>query len=558
MKKSIIISIHLLLFIFGNYNNGFSQFITNPILSGFYPDPSICKVGGDYYVVNSSFSYYPGIPIFHSKDLVNWKQIGHVMDRPEQIDLDSLGVSRGIFAPTIRYHKGIFYLVCTLIDKKNNFIVTATNPKGPWSNPVWLPEIDGIDPSIYFEEDDRAYITYNSIPPNNISVHDGHRTIRMNEFDIKTLKVISDNKIIVNGGTDMAKKPVWIEGPHLFKKDGWYYLMCAEGGTDYDHSEVIFRSKTIDGPFVSYEKNPILTQRTLDKNRKNPVTNTGHADLIVAPDGKWWAVFLGCRPYEENYFNTGRETFMVPVEWKDGWPIFNPNFEAVQYKYPIAAKINSASEKFSGNYLFKDEFNNATLNYRYSLLRTPREKWYAINKGAIEMQLRPQTCSGLGNPSFVGFRQPHTRGYASTAVNFAAKTSNEKAGLLVFQNDEHYYFICQSVENGKPVVQLYKSTVKKDRGLELIISTEIKNTNEVFFKIEAKGNKYSFFYAMQKNNWQLLKDNVDAKFLSTTVAGGFVGSYYAMYATSNGEASISKVLFNWFECKSDDAVHKMK
>jgi xylan 1,4-beta-xylosidase len=556
MKKSVLISINILLLIFGNCINGFSQFITNPILSGFYPDPSICKVGADYYLVNSTFAYYPGIPIFHSKDLVNWKQIGHVMDRPEQIDLDSLGVSRGIFAPTIRYHKGIFYVVCTLIDKKNNFIVTATNPKGPWSNPVWLPEIQGIDPSIYFEDDDRAYITYNSIPPNNITVHGGHRTIRMNEFDIKTLKVISENKIIVNGGTDMAKKPVWIEGPHLFKKDGWYYLMCAEGGTDYDHSEVIFRSKTIDGPFISYEKNPILTQRLLDKNRKNPVTNTGHADLIIAPDGKWWAVFLGCRPYGDNDFNTGRETFMAPVEWKDGWPIINPNFDAVQYKYPIAGKINATAEKFSGNYLFKDEFNNATLHYRYSLLRTPREKWYAINKGALEMQLRPQTCSGFGNPSFVGFRQPHTRGYASTAINFTAKGSNEKAGLLVFQNDEHYYFICQSTENGKAIVQLYKSTVKKDRGRELITSTEIKNASEVFFKIEAKGNTYSFYFATQKSNWQLLKDNVDAKFLSTTVAGGFVGSYYAMYATSNGEASTNKARFDWFECKSDDAVHK--
>jgi xylan 1,4-beta-xylosidase len=555
MKKSIIIFINILLFIFGNSINGFSQFITNPILSGFYPDPSICKVGTDYYLVNSSFAYYPGIPIFHSKDLVNWKQIGYVMDRPEQIDLDSLGVSRGIFAPTIRYYKGIFYVVCTLIDNKNNFIVTAINPKGPWSNPVWLPEIEGIDPSIYFEND-KAYIMYNSIPPNNISMHDGHRTIRMNEFDIKTLKVISDNKIIVNGGTDMAKKPVWVEGPHLFKKDGWYYLLCAEGGTDYDHSEVVFRSKTLEGQFVSYENNPILTQRTLDKNRKSPITNTGHADLVEVADGKWWAVFLGCRPYEENYFNTGRETFMTPVEWKNGWPIINPNFEVVQYKYPIAAKINSSAEKFSGNYLFKDDFSNTTLNFRYSLLRTPREKWYAINKGALAMQLRPQTCCGFGNPSFVGFRQPHTSGYASTVVNFAARAPNEKAGLLVFQNDEHYYFICQSLENGKAVVQLYKSVVKKDSGEELIIYKEIKDASEVFFKIEAKGNTYSFYYATQKNNWQLLKDNVDGKFLSTTAAGGFVGSYYALYATSNGEASTNKVLFNWFECKSDDVVYK--
>jgi xylan 1,4-beta-xylosidase len=337
MKRNIIVCICLFL---SFICNSFSQSFTNPILAGFYPDPSICRAGNDYYIVNSSFAYYPGLPIFHSTDLVNWQQIGAALNRPEQLNLDSAGVSRGLFAPAITYHKGTFYIVCTLVDKGGNFVITSTNPKGPWSNLVWLPEVDGIDPSIFFDEDDKAYIVYNSIPPDNISLHGGHRTIRMNTFDAKKLKVTSDNKIIINGGTDMSKKPVWIEGPHLFKKDGWYYLMCAEGGTDYEHSEVVFKSKTIDGPFIPYDKNPILTQRHLDKNRKNPVTNTGHADLVETPGGKWWAVFLGCRPYENNTFNTGRETFMAPVEWKEGWPIINPNFAEVQYTYAIAAKIN--------------------------------------------------------------------------------------------------------------------------------------------------------------------------------------------------------------------------
>jgi alpha-N-arabinofuranosidase len=353
----------------------------------------------------------------------------------------------------------------------------------------------------------------------------------------------------------MVKKPVWIEAPHLFKKDGWYYLICAEGGTSDQHSEVVFRSKTLDSPFVSYEKNPILTQRQLDKNRKNPVTNTGHADFVETADGKWWAVFLGCRPYLDNTFNTGRETFMAPVEWKDGWPIINSDFEEVQYRYPINAALNLSAEKFSGNYFFKDEFNKPVLNNRYSFLRTVREKWYALSNGKLSLQLRTQTCSGAENPSFIGFRQPHLKGYGATAVSFLPKSSNEKAGLLVFQNEQHYYFLCKSVEKGKPVVQLYKSSGDNQA---LIASALLKTNGEIFFKAEANENTYAFYYAVQKSKWHLLKDNVDGTFLSTAVAGGFVGSMYAMYATSNGRMSANKALYNWFECKSDDDVYKKR
>lgn len=158
MKKSLT-----LIILISTFAAKAQQQYNNPILAGFYPDPSICKVGSDYYLVNSSFAYYPGLPIFHSKDLVSWKQIGYAMDRPEQLNLIGAGVSRGLFAPTIRFYKGLYYIVCTLIDKGGNYIITAKNPAGPWSNPYWLKELDGIDPSIFFDEDDKAYIVYNSV-----------------------------------------------------------------------------------------------------------------------------------------------------------------------------------------------------------------------------------------------------------------------------------------------------------------------------------------------------------------------------------------------------------
>lgn len=529
-----------------------SQHFTNPILAGYYPDPSICRAGDDYYIINSSFAYYPGLPIFHSKDLLNWKQIGYAMDRPEQLDLDGHGVSRGLFAPSITYNNGTFYIVCTKVDRVGNFVITAKDPKGPWSNPVSLPQVNGIDPSLFFDEDGKSFIVFNSIPPDNKPMHDGHRTIRMFEFDAKNLKVVGEEKLIVNGGTDMAKKPVWIEGPHIIKKDGWYYLICAEGGTGYNHSEVVFRSKSVDGPYISYEKNPILTQRHLDPNRMNPVTTTGHADFVEDKNGKWWAVFLGCRPYEGDYYNTGRETFMAPVEWKDGWPHFNLGGDEVKYSYPINATIDKSSEKFNGNYHFRDEFTNPILNVRYNFLRTLRENWYSISNGALTIKLRPETCSGKSNPSFIGFHQPHLKGYAAVSMRFSAENENEKAGLLAFQNEKNHYFLCQSVKDGKQEIQLYK-------GEELITSKQIsKPDNGIKLKIEAKNDKYAFWYAVKKNKWILLMDNMDGKYLSTKGAGGFVGCMYSMYATSNGKPSENKATYDWLECVNDDDVYKVK
>ncbi|MEJ2542715.1 MAG: glycoside hydrolase family 43 protein [Calditrichaceae bacterium] len=540
---------------------------TNPILSGFYPDPSICKVDNDFYLINSTFSYFHGIPIFHSKDLVSWKLIGHVMSRPEQMNLDGLRLSRGIFAPAISYNEGTFYVVCTLVDAGGNFVVTSKKPEGPWSNPVFIPQIDGIDPSLFFDNDGKAYIVYNSVPPNNKSLYGGHRTIRLYEFDKNKLKVVGEEKILVNGGTDISKKPIWIEGPHVYKVNDLYYLMCAEGGTAEEHSEVIFRSEKIDGPYVSYENNPILTQRHLDPMRKNAITSTGHADMVQLDSGDWWAVFLGCRPYapyEANYYNTGRETFMAPVKWIDGWPVINPDHDLVQYKYdypiPSEDKINQAP--YGGNFRVKDDFDSSKLGLDYLFLRTPHEKWYDLEKkkGSLTIQLRPETCSGKMNPSFIGRRQQHLKCSATVSMDFAAKTENEKAGLVIFQGENNYYFLSKSISNGKPVVQLYQS-VENDtaqKQLKVIAEHNLENVTDsdpIYVKIEANGGLYNFYYSLNNTDWTLLKDNVDGTFLSTKKAGGFVGSFFAMYATSQGVKSENIAQFDWLEYAGNDDIH---
>lgn len=358
---------------------------TNPIIAGFYPDPSICRVGKNYYLVNSTFSYFPGITVFHSRDLVYWKLIGYVLSRPEQFNLNGQGVSRGLFAPAIRYHNGLFYVTCTLVDIGGNFVATAKDPAGPWSKPTWLPQINGIDPSLFFDDDGKAYLVYNSIPPEDKPLYSGHRTIRIHEFDSESLKVKGDERILINGGTDIDKKPAWIEGPHILKKDSVYYLIAAEGGTADRHSEVVFKSANVDGPYVSYEKNPILTQRNLDPKRTFAVTSTGHADFVQTESGDWWAVFLGCRPYrpyEEEYYNTGRETFLAPVRWNDGWPTINPGYEEIQYRYPspILPPADSTDIPTSGNFRTRDEFDAQELNLNWVFLRTPHEKWYDMTR----------------------------------------------------------------------------------------------------------------------------------------------------------------------------------
>ncbi len=500
----------------------------NPILAGFYPDPSMVAVNDDFYLVNSTFSYFPGIPVFHSKDLIHWNQLGHVLDRPSQMNLDSLGISRGVFAPAISYNKGVFYVVNTLVDAGGNFVVTATNPAGPWSDPVWLPEIDGIDPSLFFDDDGKAYMINNG-PPAREPLYNGHRAIWIQEFDAAVLKLVGPRKVIVDGGVDISKKPIWVEGPHIFKKDGWYYLIAAEGGTAEGHSEVVFRSRNVFGPYLPGKNNPILTQRHLDPNRKYPVTCTGHADFVQTPAGEWWAVFLGCTPYKEDYYNTGRQTFLMPVKWIDEWPVITAGNETVPYinSRPTVDASDSAAIPLNGNFTLRDEFTDSTLALYWNFIRTPREKWYELVDGNLLVKARNASINELGQPSFIGRRQQHAFCTASVSMFYKPTIENDKAGMVAFQNEEHYYFLGVSMHEGKRIILLEKGS---DQGPVTIKQIPVNNTDHIFLKIDARGEFYDFYYATQPDTWILVEKDVDGTLLSTKTAGGFVGTYFGMYA----------------------------
>ena len=530
----------------------------NPILAGFYPDPSLCRVGDDYYLVTSTFSYYPGVPIFHSRDLLHWQQIGYVLDRPEQLDLDGLGVSRGIFAPAIRHHGGVFYLTTTLVDGGGNFVVTAANPAGPWSNPSWLPDVVGIDPSLFFDEGGKAYIIFNGEPPEGRSLYDGHRALWLYGFDTASLTTVGPRILVVNGGTDISQKPIWIEGPHIFKKGGFYYLIAAEGGTGYDHSEVVFRATDVTGPYTSYSANPILTQRHLDPKRENPITCTGHADLVETQNGQWWAVFLGCRPYDSYFFNTGRETFMAPVRWTDGWPVINPDAEEVQYSYqgPDLPSHQLDTYPLNGNFTLRDEFDADTLALYWMFLRTLREEWYSLTRspGRLSLQLRPEMIYEKANPSFIGRRQQHLHCGASLALDFTPNAENETAGIIAFQNETHYYYLGKTLVNGTATVQL-----KNHENIlaEIALAPE-DGEKPLYLKIEARAGNYDFYYATTPGSWQKLAESVDGKVLSTEVAGGFVGAFFGMYAGSQGKPSTNYANFDWFEYRGFDETFERK
>lgn len=523
--------------VYQQINKGDNEYL-NPVLPGFYPDPSIVRTGDDYYLVNSSFAYFPGIPIFHSKDLVNWTQIGNVMNRPSQMDLDSLGISRGIFAPTINYHDGTYYVICTLVDAGGNFLVTAEDPAGPWSDPIWLPKVGGIDPSMFFDDDGKVYILNNDAPKGEPK-YQGHRAIWIQEYDPERQEIVGDKKMIVDGGVDISKEPIWIEAPHLMKIDGEYMLICAEGGTGPQHSEVVFKSDSPWGPYEPYKDNPILTQRHLDPDRPNPVEYAGHADLVKTQNDEWWAVFLAVRPYEDQFFNIGRETFLLPVEWKDGWPIILERDKTVPFvrKKPDLPEQAEPTVPHNGNFSYRDEFKSNELLPQWLFIRTVRDTWYQLNAddgGSLTIEARQDKLSGLGQPSYIGWRQQHAHAEVTTSMTYNPGSPEEAAGLVAFQNrDYHYFFGATKNADGQTVVQLSKRAGDQTEHQTVTIASEpikLKTDEPLLLQIKAKGDTYDFLYGYSADDLDVLKSNADGTILSTQVAGGFVGTTIGMYA----------------------------
>ncbi|KTT72780.1 glycoside hydrolase family 43 protein [Sphingomonas sanguinis] len=504
----------------------------NPIISGYYPDPSVTRVGKDYYLVNSSFAHFPGLPIFHSTNLVHWTQIGNAIDRPGQLDFSGRSVSEAVFAPDISYHDGTFYIVNTCVQCRGNFVITAKDPAGPWSDPIWLP-FEGIDPSIYWEGD-RAYIV-NNRAPNETPRYDGHRAIWVQEYDWRAGKMVGESTQLVNGGVDLSKKPVWIEGPHIFKKDGWYYLTAAEGGTSVNHSQVVLRSKELRGPYVPFVGNPILTQRDLDPKRPHPISAAGHAELVQTQDGDWWATFLATRPYADDYYNIGRETFLLPVTWKKGWPIILDKGKTVPWTLAKPRLPASPAPKLptSGDFGYTDEFDGTKLAMQWIGVRTPKTPFYTVANGSLTMRGGDALGDRQGVPGFVGRRQQHAIADVSTTLTFTPAKDGARAGLVAMQNDYAYLFFGLTRIDGQTRIALYKREGKNTRdetaAETLVASAPLNAKGPVTLSIHAKGGTMAFDYRVGDKT-MTLKNDLDTRFLSTARAGGFVGTVIGPYA----------------------------
>ncbi len=507
----------------------------NPILAGFYPDPSIVQANGYFYLVNSTFSYFPGIPVFRSRDLVNWTQIGNVIDRPDMLNFDGLGISRGVFAPTINYHEGVFYVLNTCVDCDGNFLVTATDPAGPWSDPVWLQGVNGIDPSIFFDDDGRAYIINNDAPATTPE-YDGHRALWMQEYDIANQRMIGPRRMVLDKGVRPEERPIWIEGPHIFKHDGRYYLICAEGGTAEGHSQVVLRSDNVWGPWEPYAGNPIATQRDMDRGRADPVTSVGHADFVQLENGDWWTIFLAVRPYGPDQYNTGRETYLHPVTWnEEGWPVILPAGTEVPYVHarPALAPDRPGPVPHNGNFTFREEFDWSVLPNHWLAIRTPRDAFYDMAYNALVLKARPQHIGRLQQPSFLGRRQQHINASASTSMLYTPERAGDEAGLLAFQNDDYYYFLAVTIENGARVVQVQRRAGPSETADGTVIASAPLNVADgapVYLKIDARGALYDFSYGTRQGEWNTLLEGADGTILSTRTAGGFVGVLFGLYA----------------------------
>jgi len=499
----------------------------NPVLPGFHPDPSVCRVGSDYYLVTSSFEYFPGVPIFHSRDLVHWRKLGHCLDRPNQLPLAGTNASGGVWAPTLRHHRGVFYMTTTNVTAGGNFIVSATAPEGPWSDPVFVAQ-PGIDPSLFFDEDGSVFYT---------TAHGGAFQSRI---DVTSGKFHTEPKLVWRGTG--GQHP---EGPHLYFRDGWYYLLLSEGGTEYGHMITMARAKSPWGPFEPCARNPLLTHRS----HQSPIQAVGHADLIESAGGAWLAVFLGVRPngYPPCY-HLGRETFLSPLTWaEDGFPVIGDNGRvSLDMQTPLALQPATAEPA-------RDDFTAPKLGLEWNYLRTPDLSSYSLDERPGFLRLRGSAAGldDVASPSWVGRRQCHFAARAAACVEFRPESARDEAGLVVRMNEGHHYeiFVTRRGDGAHVVLRRRIGSLQAEVASRALSANE---SSRLVLAVDADRNEYVFSCGPSIDELAPLGSG-ETRYLSTEVAGGFTGVYLAMYATGNGAPSAHPADFDWFEYRESAA-----
>lgn len=483
----------------------------NPIIKGYNPDPSICAVGEDFYIVTSSFEYFPGVPIYHSTNLVDWELINYCLTEPSQLKLDRCRCSGGIFAPDISYNNGTFYMITTNISHKGNFIVKTNDIRGKWSDPIWIDHM-GIDPSLLFDDDGKVYYAGTGYDEN------GKHGIYLFEINLDTGEILSDKKCISYGAG--GKFP---EAPHVYKINGNYYLMMAEGGTEYGHSETIFRSKSVWGPYEACPSNPILSNRD-DMNNK--IQCTGHADLVQDKNNNWWMVCLAIRVLPTVLLhNLGRETFLAPVTWGDDeWPYVgvNGNITAIMTgPLPKGEKISPPIIDFT------DDFNCETLNNEWNTIRKADLGRFSTGNGMLSFTGTGDSLSDF-EPAFIGIRQKEFDMQVDVTVSLNQLVDGGKQGITVYYSKENHYDLFIQKEQDV----LYAMVNRKIIDLEAI--TAKIRLDRVDGDIELRVTTDSNFYQLSvkvDDSWVMLdKGSTTGLCTEGTMTMTFTGTYVGLFA----------------------------
>lgn len=502
--------------------------IINPIIRGFYPDPSVCSAEGKYYMVCSSFEYFPGVPLFESDDLINWKQIGHCLTRETQVNLHGINSSGGVFAPTIRYNNGRFYMVTTNDTYHKNFYVYTDNIYGEWSEPVFV-EQDGIDPSLFFE-DGKCYFISNAS-----GAKDNKDGIFQCEIDIFTGKKLSESRLIWEGSGGR-----YLESPHLYHFGDWYYLMAAEGGTEYGHMVTYARAKNLYGPFEPYPYNPVLTNRNLGGNQ-SIIQGTGHGDIVQDNKGNTFMFCLGFRQQGiwQPFHHLGREVFIVPVYWdKDGW--FRAGEDGTVREEMELGIDNIKSQGTSYNASFSNMDENSL---RWCHLREYHKENYKFADGCLYLRGVKDNLCGTGAPVFAGIRQSEFNTVLVTDVQSDAL----EAGITFYLCEKHHYDLAVYNNNGKKTVILRlcigdaTQIVKEEEFTEGTKTASLKVVSD---------NEYYNFYAKCGGTW-IFMGKAGTKYLSSEAAGGFTGTVMAMYAVNSRDDEDKWAVFSGFNWKQD-------
>lgn len=475
----------------------------NPILQGFYPDPSICSADGKYYMVCSSFQYFPGVPLFESDDLINWVQISHCLTRPSQVDLKNINSSGGIFAPTIRYNNGVFYMTTTNDTTHQNFYIWTDDVYSEWSEPIFVDQ-GGIDPSLFFEND-KVYFMSNEEDKN------GKAGVVQCEIDILTGEKQSPARLIWEGSGGR-----YLESPHLYKINNYYYLLAAEGGTEYGHMVTYARGESPYGPFENFKNNPVLTNRNLGGHI---IQGVGHGDLIQAPDGNYYLIHLGFRQTGQwsTFHHLGREVFITSITFDDDLWFTAGDYGTTRQWIEVPHGLKPQNRKNIHT------FKNTNWNLDWCHLRLPENNNYIKSKNSLTLHGSNVSLNECESPTFLGIRQ---QGF-NVEITCNILLDHGESGITIYMDENHHYDLAiNKLSAGYEVIlRLCIGNIKSIESRSFL-----GEHNFAQLKISATNEKYSFF--VKVDNQYLSLGEGFTRYLSSEVAGGFTGVIIGLYTYS--------------------------